>query len=215
MGRHVLHVHTVQLQPAVFPHLIVVVSVPLGESPLLADKDLLASRELELGAPKSLNTFGLELVMGSDGDEDLTDPDPGGGSMSLAESSSHSSLEPISSCARQHFVDPKHMEGVHANPDVELVFAAVLHEVLVAADTSGLQGLAGQLLQLVGHQVNRQRELINSSLLTSKIEDPDLRVRDTTVEPALGVRLVLAVAIALGRSPTHPFSCRSESSNIS
>jgi len=60
MGRHVLHVHTVQLQPAVFPHLIVVVSVPLGESPLLADKDLLASRELELGAPKSLNTFGLE-----------------------------------------------------------------------------------------------------------------------------------------------------------
>merc|ERR1712060_528163 len=76
MGRHVLHVHTVQLQPAVFPHLIVVVSVPLGESPLLADKDLLAPRELELGAPKSLNTFGLELVMGSDGDEDLTDPDP-------------------------------------------------------------------------------------------------------------------------------------------
>merc|ERR1719233_2641685 len=77
-------------------------------------------------------------------------------------------------------VDPEHMEGVHAYPDVELVLAAVLHEVLVAADTGGPQGLAGQLLQLVGHQVNRQRELIDSSLLTSKIEDPDLWVRDTT-----------------------------------
>merc|ERR1719233_2287906 len=134
--------------------------------------------------------------------------------MSLAKSSSHSSLEPISSCARQHFVDPEHMEGVHAYPDVELILAAVLHEVLVAADTGSLQGLAGQLLQLVGHQVNRQRELIDSSLLAAKIEDPDLGVRDTTVEPALGVGLVLTVAIALGRSPSHFFSCRSESSNI-
>ena len=60
MGRHVLHVHTVQLQPAVFPHLIILISIPLGESPLLADKDLLASRELELGAPESLDTFSLE-----------------------------------------------------------------------------------------------------------------------------------------------------------
>merc|ERR1719347_2037554 len=83
MGRHVLHVHTVQLQPAVFPHLIVVISIPLGESPLLADKDLLASRELEFGAPESLDTFSLELVVGSDGDEDLPDPDPSSCSMSL------------------------------------------------------------------------------------------------------------------------------------
>merc|ERR1719320_749961 len=154
MGRHVLHVHTVQLQPAVFPHLIILISIPLGESPLLADEDLLASRELELGAPESLDAFSLELVVRSDRDEDLTDPDPGSSSMSLAKSSSHSSLEPISSCARQHFVDPEHMEGVHADPDVELVLAAVLHKVLVAADTGSLQGLAGQLLQLIGHQVN-------------------------------------------------------------
>ena len=30
------------------------------------------------------------------------------------------------------------MEGVDPHPDVELVLAAVLHQVLVAADTGGL-----------------------------------------------------------------------------
>jgi len=97
------------------------------------------------------------------------------------------------------------VEGVHAHPNVELVLAAVLHQILVAADTGGLQGLAGKLLQLIGHQVNGQRELINTSLLTTKVEDSDLGIRDTTVEPAFWVRLVLTVAIALGWSPSHPF----------
>ena len=45
---------------------------------------------------------------------------------------------PIGSSARQHFVDPVDMEGVDPHPDVELVLAAVLHQVLVAADTGGL-----------------------------------------------------------------------------
>ena len=93
----------------------------------------------------------LELVLAPDRNQDLPNLDPGSCAMSLAESSSHPCLKPISSSARQHFVDPEDHEGVDADPDVELVLAAVLHEVLVAADTGGLQGLAGQLLQLIGH----------------------------------------------------------------
>merc|ERR1719228_1385793 len=124
MGRHVLHVHTVQLQPAVFPHLIVVVSVPLGESHFLLTKIFWRPENLNFERLRASTHSALNLS------EDLTNPDPGSGTMSLAESSSHSSLEPISSCARQHFVDPEHMEGVHAHPDVELILAAVLHEVL-------------------------------------------------------------------------------------
>jgi len=205
MGWHVLNIHTIQLQPTVSSHLGIFVSFELGEAELLADKDLLASRELELGASESLNTLGLELVVGSDRDKNLTNPNSGSSSVSLAKSSSHSSLKPISSGARQHFVDPEHVEGVDTHPDVELVLAAVLHEILVAADTSGLQGLAGQLLQLIGHQMDRQWELVNSSPLTPKVKDPNLRVWHTPVEPTLGVGLVLAVAIALGWSPTHLF----------
>ena len=47
----------------------------------------------------------LELVVGPDRDENLSNLDPGGGAMSLAEGASHSSLEPIGSGTGQHFVD--------------------------------------------------------------------------------------------------------------
>ena len=39
-------------------------------------------------------------------------------------------LETISACARQHFVDAQHVEGVDADPDVELILGRVLHHVL-------------------------------------------------------------------------------------
>ena len=88
----------------------------------------------------------LELVVGPDRDENLSNLDPGGGAMSLAEGASHSSLEPIGSGTGQHFVDAENMEGVNTDPDVETFLAAVLDEILVAADTASLQSLGGQLL---------------------------------------------------------------------
>merc|ERR1719154_321365 len=78
--------------------------------------------------------------------EALTNLDTGSGAVSLAESSPHSSLEPIGSGTGQHFVDAENMKGVDPDPDVETVLAAVLDEILVAADTASLQSLGGQLL---------------------------------------------------------------------
>ena len=149
--------------------------------------------------------------------------DTGCGTVSLAKSSSHSGLKSISTWKKvirislhsyyfsskiitgtaQHFVDSEDVEGMDSNSDVETILAAVLDEVLVATNTPGLQSLGGQLLEFVRNQVDAQGELVDSSLLTSEIKDPDLGVWDTTVESALGIGLVLAVAIALGWSPTH------------
>src|SRR5438034_3137706 len=42
---------------------------------------------------------------------------------------------------------------------------------------------------LVRHPVHAQRELVNIGLLATEIEDPDFRIRHTTVEPGFGVRL--------------------------
>ena len=150
----------------------------------------------------------LELVVGPHGDENLANLDSGGGAVSLAEGASHSSLEPISSGTGQHFVDPQHVEGVDTDPDVESILAAVLDKVFVAADAPSLESLRGELLQLVRHQVDRQRELVNSGLLTSQVEDPDLGVGDTTVKSALGIGLVLTVAIAFSWSPSHLLKMR-------
>ena len=70
------------------------------------------------------------LVVSPHGDEGLADVNAGNGAQGLAESTSHSGLEPISSGAGQHFVDAEDMEGVDANADVELVLGRVLHHVL-------------------------------------------------------------------------------------
>merc|ERR550517_152141 len=80
------------------------------------------------------------------------------------------------------------------------------------------KGLRGELLELIRNEMDREGELIDTGLLPAQVKDPDLWVGNTTVEPTLGVGLVLAVAVALGRPPTHLgllLSCRSESSNKS
>ena len=49
---------------------------------------------------------------------------------------------PISTSARQHLVDAEDVEGVNANPEMEGVLSGALGDVLVGADTSGLESLA-------------------------------------------------------------------------
>ena len=53
--RLVLDAHTVLDELAALPHALVVGALPLGETPLLADVDLLSARELELGPTEGLD----------------------------------------------------------------------------------------------------------------------------------------------------------------
>lgn len=79
--------------------------------------------------------------------------------------------------------------------DMELIFAAVLHEVLIAANTSRFKGFGTELFIFIGNQMNTEGEIIDSGLLLAQIEDTDLGVGDTTTEPGFRIRLVLTVAI--------------------
>lgn len=72
---------------------------------------------------------------------------------------------------------------------METFLSGRLDEVLVGADTGSFKSLGAQLLVLVGNEVNAEREVIDGRTLSAKIEDTDLRVGDTTVEPGLGIRL--------------------------
>lgn len=73
---------------------------------------------------------------------------------------------------------------------METLLSGVLDEVLVGANTGGLEGLGTQLLILVGDEVDAEGEVVNVRTLAAQVEDTNLGVRDTTVEPGLGVRLV-------------------------
>lgn len=56
-------------------------------------------------------------------------------------------------------------------------------QALLACTTQILMTYLGRkLLVLVGDQVDTKRELVNTSTLASQVEDPDLRVGNTTVE---------------------------------
>lgn len=61
--------------------------------------------------------------------------------------------------------------------------------VLVGADTGGFEGFRTQLFVLVGDHVHAEGELVDIGLLATEIEDTNLRIGDTTVEPGFGVWL--------------------------
>lgn len=81
------------------------------------------------------------------------------------------------------------MVRVGTDAEVETFLAGRLDEVLVGANTGGLEGLRAQLLELIGDEMNAEREVVDGSALAAEVEDADLGVRHTTVKPRLGVRL--------------------------
>lgn len=81
---------------------------------------------------------------------------------------------PVSSGTRQHLVDTQYMEGVDSDTNVKLVLPTVLYHVLVGTDAPRLQSLTGQLLMLIRHQMNTQREIVHWRFLGPQIIDSDL-----------------------------------------
>jgi hypothetical protein len=131
----------------------------------------------------------LTRVTSADAHDDLTNVDTGDCAIGLAPGTTHTSLQSIGTSARQHLVDADDMVRVGADAEMETFLAGNLDEVLVGANAGGLEGLRAQLLILVRHHVDAQGEIIDGSALAAKIEDADLGVRDTTVEPRLRIRL--------------------------
>lgn len=138
----------------------------------------------------------LTRVTSADAHDDLTNVDTGNSAVGLAPGTTHTGLQSIGTSARQHLVDTDDVEGVGADTQVETFLAAVLDEVLVGADTGGLEGLRAQLLILVGDKVNAQGEVVDIGTLAAQIEDLDLGVGYTTVEPGLGERLKQNIELA-------------------
>lgn len=76
---------------------------------------------------------------------------------------------PVSTSTRQHFVDTQHVERMHTNTHVELVFSTMLHHVLVSTDTACLQSLTGQLFVLIRHQMDGHGEVVHRDLLGAQV----------------------------------------------
>merc|ERR1719367_1893361 len=91
----------------------------LGEAPVLGDVDLLAAGELHLGSPESLDGVVLVGLFAPDGHQGVADLDTGDEAVGLAVSAPHSGLEPISTGAGKHLVNPGDVVRVSPDPKVE------------------------------------------------------------------------------------------------
>lgn len=176
----------------------------LGEAPLVGDKHALAARELAGRALQSLAEDGLSAGAGADGDELLADVDAGSSAARLTPGVSHTGGETIGTSHVHDLVDAEHVERVSA--DAEVVAGLVderVEAVAVRGDTSSFQGLGGDLLLLLGDEVDADREVVDRDALATGVVHTDLGVRHGAAVAALGVRLVLLVTVAGSRTAAH------------
>jgi len=69
---------------------------------------------------------------------------------------------------------------------MEGIFATDLGQILVCTDTSSFKGFRGELFVFVGNEVDTEREFIDTRLLTSQIEDPNLSRESVWVHERTG-----------------------------
>jgi len=198
-----LNICTVHQHSTLLLQLDVLITSQGCETPVLADDDLLATGELVHGSSKGLDGSSSVGVSGSDRHEDLANVDTSDRAVRLTPGTSHSSLKSIGTSAGQHLVDSDHMVWVGSDSKVETFLSRDLDKILVGADTGGFKRFGTQLFVLVGDHMNAEGEFVDIGTLSSKIKDTDLRVRYTTVEARLWVRLVLAISVASRRSSGH------------
>ncbi|MDG2861147.1 hypothetical protein P7M27_26230, partial [Vibrio parahaemolyticus] len=145
--------------------------------------NLLTTRELELGTAKGLLGMMAVAVLAADRKKDLSNSHSSTSTLWLSKSTSHSSLEPISTSTRKHLVDPKNMEWVHPDSQVESILSSKFGHVLVASNASSFQGLTRNVFLLPTNQMDTERKFINTLLLHTNIVNPDLGIRNTTAKP--------------------------------
>ncbi|EPY33059.1 large subunit ribosomal protein L10e [Strigomonas culicis] len=198
-----LHVRAAVLELAGVAERDVLAAEDGREAPVLGHDDDLAAGELHARAAEGLLRLGQVGVLRAEGQQDLADAHAGGDAQRLTEGTAHTRLQTIGTRAREHLVDAEDVEGVGADAHVEHILVRALRHVLVGLNAGRLERLGGDLLQLARHDVQAEGELIDGGAAAANVKVADLRVRHTAAEAGLGVRLVLAEAVALGGTARH------------
>lgn len=198
-----LYVDTVSLDLALLSQFVESGHNVGGESEFTGDENLLATWELELSSSEGFLSSSNLVWLGSDGHKDGSNVDTGSLAETLSIGVSHTGLESISTSAGKHLVDADHMPWVDSDSNMETKFTCVDLHVLVSGNTSSLKCLRGDLLLLIGNQMDAAREFVPVGLLLSSVIDSNLWVWHSTVETRLWIRLVFLISVATRWSSTH------------
>ena len=99
---------------------------------------LLAPWKLEFGSSQSFDSSCFVVVLASDRYEGLPNMHTRNGTLGFTESTSHSSLKPIGSSTRQHFINTDNVERVNSHTNMKCVFTSNFGHVFVGTDTRSL-----------------------------------------------------------------------------
>jgi len=182
---------------------IVILSENISETVLNADSDFLSAWEFHAASSKSFNSLISELLLGSDGVQNLVDLDSCAFTNWLTEGTSHTGLKSIGSGAGQHFIDTKNVPRMDSASEMERVFTSEFDHVLVGSDTAGFQGFRTELFLFQRNQMDAEWEFINISSLLSSVVDTDSWVRATSAVSGLWIWFTTPVSVASCRSSSH------------
>jgi len=162
-----LYISSILQDLLIFLKLQIVLLLHVREAPLLGDNNLLTPRELVSCPTERLHDDRSVLIFASDGQNNLANVHTSDRAVGFAPSATHASLQPISTRATQHLVDPQDVERMDTDTKMERVLSACLGDILVSADARCFEGFAGKLLVLVGHEMAAEREFVDGSALPS------------------------------------------------
>jgi hypothetical protein len=198
-----LDIDTISDELSLFFKVFIFTSEEFGETPFLGNNDTLLSREFIFGSSQGFHgTFDVVLG-GSDGIEGLADFDTGAFFVGLTESSSHTTLETISTGTGQHLVNTDDVPRVHAASHVESFLTTVFDHVFVGGNTSSFHSAGGNLFFFPRDHVNGPTKIVTVGFFSTNIVGSDFGIRATTAESGFRIRFVLGVAIASSRSSSH------------
>nr|GMD61687.1 FHA domain-containing protein At4g14490-like [Ipomoea batatas] len=141
------------------------------------------ARELELCTAQGLLCIVAIGILATNRKKNLSNGNTGTNTLRLTKSSSHASLEPISSSTRQHLVNTQHMERMNPDPKVESILPCKLGHILVASNTCCFKCLTGDIFLLPTDQMHTEGKFIHALFLHPHIIDPDLWIWHTTAVP--------------------------------
>jgi hypothetical protein len=175
----------------------------VSETDLAGDDDVLSAGKFVLASAEGLEGVLDMLLLYSDGTKDVTNFNSASLSVGLTPGSSHTSLETISTSAGQHLVDSEGVPRVLADSEVETVLGELVGQVFVGGNTAGFESFGGDLLALVGDEVDANGEVVPGGLLESGVVESKFGVGTGSVVTRLGVSLSLNVAVASSWSSAH------------
>ena len=146
----------------------------LGESPFQGLQNLLATSKLEFSTTDGLDDVSLVCILGTDGEQDLSNVDTGSHANRLSVRVAHTTRQAIGTGTTQHFVGTEDVKGVCTDTDVEGFLSNVLDQVLVDSNAACFQGFRGDLLFFIAHKVGNKGEEIDGSLLGTRIKNTNL-----------------------------------------